>query len=66
MRRTEHRGLEVGCITNRCNCQARRSRKSSQFGAFKCNSKARCRALLSQPPAVERWRSADRQTPQRL
>jgi hypothetical protein len=26
-----HRGLEVGCITNVCNCQARRLRKPSHL-----------------------------------
>jgi hypothetical protein len=38
------------------NRQARCSRKPSQFVCFKCNTKARCRALWRRPPAVERDR----------
>src|SRR5687767_3746587 len=32
--------------TSCCNCQARHSRKPSQFASFKCNCTARCRAPL--------------------
>jgi hypothetical protein len=46
-------------LTSVCSWQARGLRKPSRFDALKANGRARIRAPLSQPPAVETRRYAD-------